>query len=265
MDLVDVKSIAKRSKFLHSSFKLVRDGRTVPAEIMLNLPKMCDIFRVLPSTMVPIPVLSDAYDAVVQLNAEDIEGVVVECGVWNGGCSGLMALANARFPGPARRFHLFDSFQGMPQPTSRDTSVLDNFRVDFPGMPLQDEGNGDLVAIGACVGGTQYEVERFLFENLGLDHREFVFHPGWFQDTVPEAVKSIDKIALLRLDGDWYESTTTCIAGLFGKVVPRGYVIIDDYGDFPGCRQAIDEHFSKIDFVTDLKYSGRNCVYFRMP
>lgn len=264
-DLSDIKSIAKRSRFLHSSMKLARDGRGVPAEIILNLPKMHDIFRVLPNTMVPIPVLSDAYDAVVELNREGVQGDVVECGVWNGGCSGLMALANDRFPGPGRRFHLFDSFQGLPQPTSHDTNVVDNFRVDYPGMPLHDEDNGELVAIGACVGANQGAVESFLFDGLGLDRGGVTLHPGWFQDTVPVAAQSIDKIALLRLDGDWYESTKACLEGLFGKVVPRGYVIIDDYGGFPGCRKAVAEEFSKIGFSTDMKYSDENCAYFRMP
>ena len=64
---------------------------------------------------------------------------------------------------------------------------------------------------------------------------------GWFQDTVPRDARSVDKIALLRLDGDFYDSTRVCLENLYPRVVKNGLVVIDDYGDWQGCQRAVDE------------------------
>jgi O-methyltransferase len=212
--------------------------------------------------MLPIVRLLDAYEATLTINREGIPGDIVECGVWNGGCIGLMALANKANPGPPRSIQLFDSFEGLPQPSVEDVDVLESFLDHHPTEGLHDDSTS-LEAIGACVGSSKDSVEQFLVRRLGLSPDELHFHVGWFQDTVPRSVTAIKDIGLLRLDGDWYDSTKVCLEGLFDKVVKGGYVIIDDYGTFQGCRKAVDDFFASRGIAPEIHSSDSDCVYFR--
>lgn len=254
------KETAKKSPLVYSAYKFARDAKTVPHARWLRVGQLYDVFKVLPQTMLPMPRLFDAADAVTTINKERIKGSIVECGVWNGGCVGLMALANRRNPGPSREFHLFDSFEGLPQPSKYDIGPREAYEAQHPSGSL-DDGASKLAAIGACAGLRKDDVSKFLVSQLGLDEENLIFHVGWFQDTVPCA--EVGDIALLRLDGDWYESTKVCLEGFFDKVVPGGYVIIDDYGTFPGCRRAVDEYFSGTGISPNWLWSDRDCVYFR--
>jgi len=89
------------------------------------------------------------------------------------------------------------------------------------------------------------------------------FLKGWFRDTLPAA--PIGKLALLRLDGDLYESTRDALHALYGKLSPGGFLLVDDYGDFPPCRKAVDEFRAehRIDApIVEVDWSG---VYWRKP
>lgn len=240
-----IRAAAKKSRSLHSAYKMVRDAKSIPSRQWVHPDRIASVFRVLPDTMVTMPRLFDVIEAVETINRENIKGDLVECGVWNGGCAALMGLSDKT----GRKLHLFDSFAGMPRPSPHDTNVLPY----YPGPT-----SGELSAIGMCVGKSRVQVESFM-RNLGLYNLHF--HEGWFQDTVPTA--KIDKIAILRLDGDWYESTRTCLEGLFSKLSPGGYLIIDDYGDFQGCRKATDEFFSEQNLFPAWQQSDACCVYYR--
>jgi O-methyltransferase len=263
MIALDLKAIAKKSKFVHSAYKLGRDFRDIPKTKWVNIAQLSSVFRVLPNTMLPMPRLFDAYEAIVAINREGLEGDVVECGVWNGGCIGLMAVANLKEPGPKRRFHLFDSFEGLPQPSSHDVDVIADFRNRHPDLDLQGKANSHLRPIGACVGDSRLVVEDFLVKYLGINRDDLTFHVGWFQDTIPSATKVIEDIALLRIDGDWYESTKVCLEGLYEKVVRNGFIIIDDYGMFSGCRKAVDDFFERNSFKPSVIHSDSECIFFR--
>lgn len=259
-----LRTLAKKSTFLHRSYKILRDAPSIHPRRFLRPEQIRAIYRVLPNTMLPIPRLFDAYEAVISINSEGLLGDVVECGVWNGGCVGLMAIAHANSVGPYRQFHLFDSFQGLPQPSAHDKEVIDDFAARHPGIRLQDE-DPELIAIGACAGIPQAAVERFLVHKLGLAKDSFIFHVGWFQDTVPRSVSTIEKIALLRIDGDWFDSTKVCLETLYDRVVRNGFVIIDDYGTFSGCKKAVDEFFSKTGIAPQINRSDQDCIFFRKP
>jgi hypothetical protein len=255
-----LRRIAKRSIAVHGLYKLARDFSSLPKSKLTKIEQLAALIKCLPNTMVTMPRLCDVYDMVVELNRSAVPGDIVECGVWNGGCMALMMIANRRHRGPQRLFHLFDSFQGLPQPSKKDVDVMGNYLRDHEADTL-DGGSGELSAIGACVGLGQREVEAYLVDQLELPGRDMVFHVGWFQETVP--VAKIDRIALLRLDGDWYESTKICIEGFYSKVVSGGYVVIDDYGTFAGCRQAIHEFLDSNGLKPTLRMSDNGCAYFR--
>lgn len=236
-----LRRIAKRSRLLHAAYKYAADP-TASAGSAFNRPRdLVQVMKVLPNTMVPVAGLLQTLDCVRSVNADGIEGDLAECGVYGGGCSGLMALGN-RSSGRVRKVLLFDSFVGMPAPTEKDVEVVPNFIADKGGKI----NLGELTAIGACVGPSRQEVETFLLDRLKLEPSEYSIYEGWFQTTLQAAQENIEKLAILRLDGDWYESTMVCLRGLYSKLASGGYLIIDDYGDFSGCRQAVSEFFASI-------------------
>ena len=143
-----------------------------------------------------------------------------------------------------------------------DVDVLESFLDHHQSEELNHDSTS-LEAIGACVGSSKDIVEQFLVRRLGISADELHFHVGWFQDTVPRSATAIKEIALLRLDGDWYNSTKVCLEGLFDKVVKGGYVIIDDYGTFQGCRKAADDFFASRGIAPGIHSSDSDCVYFR--
>ena len=261
MKQLGLRDIAKRSFAIHSAYKLLRDFRQIPNGRLGEFDAIWAISRVLPNTMLPMPRLFDLFNIVKRINGEAVPGSLVECGVWSGGSVGLIALANRMHPGPRRILHLFDSFEGLPQPTVDDAKVY----VDYVSSQKKQDATdaGTLGPIGACVGGSQAAVEEFLVKRLGIVKDGLEFHVGWFQDTIPECRDSIGKIALLRLDGDWYELTKVCIDNLYDNVVPGGFVIIDDYGTFEGCKKAIDEFFDGRRRHPQFEYSDSGCIYFR--
>lgn len=151
---------------------------------------------------------------------EAIPGDFVECGVWRGGSAILMAgLLAARYA-QNRRVWLADSFQGLP-----------------PADPVKD-GAMDFSELNARGLAVSLDAVKANFEELGLLGENIRFLPGWFSETLPAA--PIDRIAVLRLDGDLYGSTMDALTNLYHKVVPGGFVIIDDYALDP-CRRAVDE------------------------
>jgi hypothetical protein len=176
-----------------------------------------------------------------------------------------MAAVNKARGDRRRMFHLFDSFAGVPQPSVHDVDVLERFAEEYPDLaPDQADGRSQLVPIGVC-SAPMDRVNELFFEVLRIDPAQVRIHQGWFQDTVPTANAEIGPIAILRLDGDWYESTRVCLANLYDQVVAGGFVIVDDYGCFAGCTKATDEFFAARGFRPDFRSVDRECVFFRKP
>lgn len=164
-------------------------------------------------------------------------GDLVECGCARGGSAALMALT-LRELGERRPLWLFDTFEGLPAPTGDD-----------PDYHIAD------LWTGGCVGSL--EEVRELLQTLGVDDRvECV--KGLFQQTLPRS--RIGRIALLHIDGDWYESVKACLEHLYDKVAPGGWIQFDDYGYWQGARKAVDEFFQKRgirEALEKVDYSGR--------
>jgi len=162
-----------------------------------------------------------------------IKGVFVECGVAAG--AQVFAMAHAQeTTGCLRDIHLYDSFDGIPFAGPEDDQQPGfSALIKDRNLPLADRLQSSGVAVCA-----QATLKTYIIHH-GLTSINFVFHAGWFQDTLPAQCPT-EPIALLRLDGDLYESTEVCLNALYHLVAPGGIVIIDDYG-LTGCRKAVQE------------------------
>lgn len=138
-----------------------------------------------------------------------------------------------RAAGESRPLHLFDSFEGLPEPSEKDGAAA----IAYSG----GKSSGALTSIRACEANVE-EVRRMLTTRARLPESQLHFHVGWFQNTVPAAEPALGPIAVLRLDGDWYDSTRVCLEHLYPLLVPGGVLILDDYFCWEGCRKATDEY-----------------------
>jgi O-methyltransferase len=159
----------------------------------------------------------------------------VECGVAKGGCLAMMKLVS----GKNNKIYGFDSFEGMPDITSQD---LSNYNKSCP-LPF----------VGDNISGGIENVYN-TFNNLNLDMNNVKLIKGFFNDTleIQENIDNMGEIAILRLDGDWYESTKICLEKLYDKVIDGGVIIIDDYGHFIGAKNATDEFREKYNIFSPL-------------
>jgi O-methyltransferase len=144
----------------------------------------------------------------------DVPGDLVDCGVWNGGSTILLASG-----APSRDVWAFDSFEGLPEPTERDPRCALGWR-------------------GQMVGSE--ERLRQGFREYGLTNSLQVVK-GWFDETLPTEADRIGRIAVLHIDADWYESVRTVLRVLYPKVSPGGWIAVDDYAWLDGAKLAVDE------------------------
>ncbi len=204
-----------------------------------------------PYTMTSRVGLIATYDVIKKAVGNKVEGAFVECGVARGGCSALMAII-ARNEKEGRKTWLFDSFEGLPPQSDKDG-------VQKP-VRHKDRKANDLAA-GFCL-GTFGEVCNLLFGKLKLSRMDVCMIGGWFQDTLPRYKKTIGEIAVLRLDGDWYESTKCCLENLYDNVVAGGFVIIDDY-QLIGCKLAVDEFLASRNIKVNMTYDANGRGYWQ--
>ncbi len=149
------------------------------------------------------------------IEAQNIPGVLAECGVLDGGTSALMALATAH---SGREVHLFDAWQGLPLTTPED-------------------GAGGVKWAGQVVGSPKRVVK--CMETMKVSPERLHFHVGWFHETFP--VAEVPQVALLHIDCDFYEPTKLCLDRWYPSLSPGGFIQFDDYDSFVGCHTAVNE------------------------
>jgi hypothetical protein len=213
--------------------------------------KLLLVDKLLPYTMGGSLALASTFDIVALAEKSGLKGDLVECGVAKGGCSAMMALAS-RYHGGGRKLWLFDSYEGLPAPTEKD------FRNGKAGEMIGPLSEGMLV-------GTVEQVSRLMFDVCALPREDVKLVKGWFQDTLPGTKGAIGKIAVLRLDGDWYESTMCCLKNLYDIVTPGGFVIIDDYATCYGSERAVTEFLVSRGVEVSLIPDGRGGAWFKKP
>jgi O-methyltransferase len=175
-----------------------------------------------------------------QIDAENIPGAIVECGVLDGGMSALMGWATAQ---SGRKLHLFDAWQGLPETTEEDGP---------DGAKWAGEAVGSPARVKAAL--------RSL--NVSLDRA--TFHRGWFHETFPTA--DVGPVALVHADADFYEPTVLILQKWYPLLSPGGFIQFDDYAAFQGCRQAVDEFLAEHPEVKLEKIgTGAQAFFIRKP
>jgi hypothetical protein len=186
------------------------------------------------------------YSFAKQLILDNVTGCFVECGVAGGAQIAAMKLA-IQDASSNRSIYGFDSFVGIPLAGEKDDEQPGLGKIDHDQtLPLKDR----LVSSGITV-HSKDNVEAH-FRRFGISMENVFLVEGWFQDTLPGIQNKIGDIALLRLDGDLYESTMVCLDNLYDNVVTDGIVIIDDYSTLSGARKAVHEFFEKKEITHEL-------------
>lgn len=190
-----------------------------------------------PYTMVKGARVDNLVECIHTINMQGIEGDLIETGVWKGGMCMLMAAL-----GGDRRVYVADSFRGLPPPD-----------------PQYEADKGDKHHKRKELAVSRGDVEAG-FKRLGLMDKKVVYLEGWFKDTLPGPV---EKLAILRLDGDMYGSTMEALEALYDKLVPGGFCIIDDYGAVKGCRYAVTDFRWKHKITEPIKIIDWTGVFWR--
>jgi O-methyltransferase len=170
-----------------------------------------------------------------------VQGCVIECGVWRGGMSAGMA----EVLGPERQYLLFDSFRGLPAAKDVDGEAAKRWQGDNQSPTYYDNCRApreDAERAMGLSGATQVTIVE-----------------GWFEDTLLGFIPPCP-VAILRLDGDWYDSTLVALESLFKYLAPQGIVIVDDYYAWDGCSRAVHDFLSRHALPARLTQEHGVCV-----
>ncbi|OBH47697.1 macrocin O-methyltransferase [Mycobacterium mantenii] len=198
-------------------------------------------------TMIGMQRLTSLQRCVETVLKDDVPGDLVECGVWRGGASILMRAVLSAYGDKKRSVWLCDSFEGVPPP---DTA---HYEAD-KGINLH-RAAGVLAIPQAQV--------KANFERYGLLDDQVRFVPGWFKDTLQDA--PIERISVLRLDGDLYESTIQALDALYPRLSSGGFCIVDDYHAIDACRQAVADYRTQHGVTAEIEEIDGTGVLWRKP
>jgi len=202
-------------------------------------------------TMTTVERLYALWSSVGYVAQAGLPGDLVECGVWRGGSVMMMALELLRRGAADRRLWLYDTFAGLPMPDAAvDVDILGNRAIDgWQAATLPDGQTYWAYADEADV--------RRNMALTGYPAEQLRFVPGMVEETLPATAP--ERIALLRIDTDWYASYRHVLHALYDRVVPGGVVIFDDYGHFKGAKQAVDEFRAERGIVSPLLRVDYSC------
>lgn len=195
-------------------------------------------------TMIGIKRLNNIEYCLRDVVKNNVEGDIAELGVWRGGAAILMRALLKEMNIKDRIIWVADSFEGLPKPDDKN----------YPA----DKGDthhkfGDLAV--------SLEEVKNNFKKYGLLNEQVKFLKGWFKNTLPTA--PITKLALLRLDGDMYESTLNGLVNLYPKLSKGGYIIIDDWGAIPACKQAVEDYRKKNNIAEEIQEIDWTGVFWK--
>lgn len=207
-----------------------------------------------PYTMTSRERLYALVQSVQYISRYQIEGDIVECGVWKGGSMLVAAKKLVECNDLSRQLWLYDTFEGMPEPGKDDVSRKGEKAAEVFSKTRNSAGGSEwcrspLDEVKGVLGSSGYPVEKFQYIK------------GKVEETIPGEMP--ERISILRLDTDWYASTRHELIHLFPRLVRGGILLLDDYGYWQGSRKAVDEYFAEHPLpilLTRIDSSGRIAV-----
>ena len=196
-------------------------------------------------TMIGLKRLENIRYCILEALQRDVPGDVIETGVWRGGACIFMRAILKVVGDQSRRVWVADSFEGLPR------ASLEPDRKDK--LASAASGWQEL--------SVSLEDVKANFAKYGLLDDRVCFLKGWFKDTLHRA--PIERLAVARLDGDMYESTWDALSGLYPKLSPGGFLIVDDYNDWPVCRKAVDEYRERFNVREPIETIDHTGVFWR--
>ncbi len=210
------------------------------------------VARVDPFTMTSLERRASLLGAVDHIVKHRIAGDIVECGVWRGGSMMAVALALMARGDTSRHLYLYDTFEGMSEPTEADRALSGESAQTQLERTSRDHA---LWAVAS------FEDVQANLTSTGYPAARIHYVKGKVEETIPGTLPA--QIALLRLDTDWYESTRHELTHLYPLLSRNGLLIIDDYGHWQGAKQAVDEYFANSAepvFLHRVDYTARLVV-----
>jgi O-methyltransferase len=239
-----------------TGFDLVRYRRDDQVDISPNYDEMIveTIRHVRLFTQTSPQRIASLCDAIRYISTAQIPGDIVECGVWRGGSMMAIGRTLLEIGHTARDLYLYDTFDGMPQPGEKDVTYSGT-----SASTLMQQGRKDDPSSIWCY--APLEAVKNLVCGVGYPREKIHFVQGKVEETIPHVVP--ERIALLRLDTDWYESTRHELIHLFPRLSKGGVLIVDDYGHWQGARQAVDDYLAESGaklLLNRIDYTGRIAV-----
>lgn len=194
-------------------------------------------------TMIGIRRLDNLRSCIRSVVEDDVPGDLIETGVWRGGAVIFMRGALLAYGDETRNVWAADSFEGLPAPNPQYSNDADSKLHTWTHLEVG------------------LETVKANFEKYGLLDDRVKFLKGWFSDTLPGA--PIDRLAVLRLDGDMYESTMDALKPLYPKLSPGGFCIVDDYHKIEACRRAIHDYRDEHGITEEIHTIDEDSVYWR--
>lgn len=243
-----------RNAVRSAGFEIVRTGYADPPPMDNDTQLLKLIDEIRPFSMGTKHRMAAMIDAVKYVALAPIPGVIVECGVYRGANMMLAARTLGELAITDRELYLYDTFEGMPPPTNEDR--------DYNGISAEAQLSTQEKGTGVWCEASLEDV-RGNMVSTGYPSDRIHYVQGMVENTIPGTLPG--KIALLRLDTDWYASTKHELEHLYPLLEPGGVLLIDDYGHWQGARQAVDEYFAKIGTVPLLARIDSTCRCFVKP
>jgi O-methyltransferase len=187
-----------------------------------------------PYTLIHVERMYSLYKAVQYIVKKGVPGDFVECGVWKGGASMMMAKTLLKLGVRDRKLYLYDTFEGMTKPTPEDTALMSGAGDTMGIWERNQSGDHNEWCYGPLEG-----VKKAM-EATGYPPENIIYVKGPVEETLPKTLPGAT--AILRLDTDFYSSTKHEMEHLFPLLVKDGVLIVDDYGYWAGARKAVDEY-----------------------
>jgi hypothetical protein len=204
--------------------------------------------------MIGVERLDNIQRCIEDVLRDGVEGDLIETGAWRGGATIFMRAVLKAYGVDDRVVWVADSFRGLPDSATADEGDAEDAAVDVGNL-----NDGGPMGLALAVPLDRVKAN---FAKFGLLDEQVRFLEGWFDETLPAA--PIEKLAILRLDGDLYGSTMDALRALYSKVSPGGFVIVDDYQSWPQCRRAVDEFRAAHGITDEIVPVDDDGVYWRV-